>query len=758
MGSTGRIDPEGTAIIRNGRVLSRRDFLRAAGVAGLGLTAHQLATGAGKPVLWQEAAAAAAPMRDAVSELAAALDYDAERIFRFVSDEVRYDPYSGILRGARGTLNSRAGNSADQALLLAALLDASLLPVRFAMGEIDSATADALMAGAEADVDSIRRHGLEALAGTLPGREPDPVELTPEQQELLDRALANSEQVVAWARDQLERTVGTIEAALQEAGVELLDGFTTMPDSERARHIWVQVAATDDWIDLDPTMPGAGQGEVLARAAETPDALPEEMAHLVELSVIGEALDGETLSEKLLVGYRDRSDAIAGLPIALMNTPPEAIAALGVSVAGALDGGSGYVPVIIVGDTAVVGANPIRLAVAGPGRELAAEGGDDFLEAGASAGETTAQWVELTIRSPEAEPIVVRREIFDRIGPARRAAGGVTVADIAPVDGVDLGDGGEAQALPALTTHWLTVSTGLPSRDDAVMDIVPGEDDRSGAVVSQAYHLLGAAAAMELTVPAGLRPFIDAPNVTAYSLIMRPSPIGEHSADAVVDIWHRSHGVVPVNGTTSALPPAVTAGVLAHVAERVLGGEAARDLDGAGPPLVASVGAVFDLAESEDIPWRVLRGAGATEGLPWTDDARATLERSLADGWVAVAPERPVVIGDRERVGWWLVDPDTGRTMDQLDDGRGEEGLEFTATVAVGPVGYWNLAWRTFGCALTAAVLLAATGSFLGTGAVFVQAASAGGDKGTWSAIGALLSGAGAVTGGLTAVGVISMC
>jgi transglutaminase-like putative cysteine protease len=277
MGSRERIEPARTTVIADGHVLSRRDFLKVAGLAGLGVAGSQMVPGFGN----QEGAAAASAGGDPISDLAAALDYDAERIFRFVADEIRYDPYAGILRGARGTLASRAGNSADQALLLAALLDASLLPVRFAVGEIDTATADTLMASTEADVESIRRHGLQALAGTLPGGEPAPVELTPEQQRTLDDAFANGDRVASWAREQLERTVGTITSALEEAGVELTDGLTPIPDSERSRHVWVQVAATDDWVDLDPTMPGATPGGASTAAAETLDALPEDMAHLV---------------------------------------------------------------------------------------------------------------------------------------------------------------------------------------------------------------------------------------------------------------------------------------------------------------------------------------------------------------------------------------------------------------------------------------------------------------------------------------------
>ncbi|MFO7532738.1 MAG: hypothetical protein R6W93_09775, partial [Candidatus Limnocylindrales bacterium] len=35
-------------------------------------------------------------------------------------------------------------------------------------------------------------------------------------------------------------------------------------------------------------------------------------------------------------------------------------------------------------------------------------------------------------------------------------------------------------------------------------------------------------------------------------------------------------------------------------------------------------------------------------------------------------PARPVRIGDQDRAGWWLIDPLSGRAVDQMDDGRGE--------------------------------------------------------------------------------------
>ena len=64
------------------------------------------------------------------------LNFDTEDIFRFVAVEVAYEAYAGALRGAKGTQWGLAGNSVDQALLLAELLTRAQIPVRFAAGDL----------------------------------------------------------------------------------------------------------------------------------------------------------------------------------------------------------------------------------------------------------------------------------------------------------------------------------------------------------------------------------------------------------------------------------------------------------------------------------------------------------------------------------------------------------------------------------------------------------------------------------------------
>ena len=49
-----------------------------------------------------------------IHTLAGRLGYDRHRIFRFVQDEISFEPFSGLLRGAGGTLLAGSGNSLDR--------------------------------------------------------------------------------------------------------------------------------------------------------------------------------------------------------------------------------------------------------------------------------------------------------------------------------------------------------------------------------------------------------------------------------------------------------------------------------------------------------------------------------------------------------------------------------------------------------------------------------------------------------------------
>ena len=76
--------------------------------------------------------------------LAKQLDYHPLRMFEWVNQNVKFEPYYGSMKGGLGALWSQSGGATDQASLLAALLRASNIPVRYVRGNISVFDASAL--------------------------------------------------------------------------------------------------------------------------------------------------------------------------------------------------------------------------------------------------------------------------------------------------------------------------------------------------------------------------------------------------------------------------------------------------------------------------------------------------------------------------------------------------------------------------------------------------------------------------------------
>jgi transglutaminase-like putative cysteine protease len=70
----------------------------------------------------------------AIRELVQQLDRDPVRIYEYVRNNISYEPYYGIRKGADQTLLEKAGSDADQAALTIALLRASGVHARFVQG------------------------------------------------------------------------------------------------------------------------------------------------------------------------------------------------------------------------------------------------------------------------------------------------------------------------------------------------------------------------------------------------------------------------------------------------------------------------------------------------------------------------------------------------------------------------------------------------------------------------------------------------
>ena len=463
---------------------------------------------------------------DPIESLALTLDYDVDRIFRFVADEIRYEPYAGILRGAVGTLRARAGNSVDKALLLAALLDASQVHYRFASGPLDAAASTALLAALPADVAGARRSALPVApdAGATTGGEgPDAATtvgplgaLYAKQQGALTAQARARFQVAA---TRLDDTVSMLEAALDGAGVQLPADAPPLPAAEVAHHTWVQVAFGPEWRDLDPTLPAAQPGVALTSASETLAQLPDDLRYRVRFDVLAERVEGGALATRTVLDHEDFADELAGVAVSLSHVTPSSLQRLGLTLSALLgDGWIDYRPTLEVGGRTFVADDTVAFPVSGGGTDILSA---DPMPSGGTArpveGEATAEWLEVTVTPPGAEPVVARRTLFDRLPAAQRLSPAPAVDAVAPITLVALDGTGSVDYPPMLGVEAFAIATGPASAPSAA-----GSSDDGLDLFALAYHALRDAMGAEVALDAGARTYADGPDIVSVSVHISP--------------------------------------------------------------------------------------------------------------------------------------------------------------------------------------------------------------------------------------------
>jgi len=225
---------------------------------------------------------------------AQALGNDTNRIFTFVRDQIGYEVYRGSVRGARGTLWSKAGNSLDKSSLLIALLGASGVKAQYVQGQLDPAQWRGLM-----------------LSMFLPR----------------------------------SRVVGCIPAGISATNGDSYGGYY----SEVQDHYWVEFGTSN--TPADATIPGSIIGNTFGTVVTRFTSIPQSLRQQITVRVKAETFSlaagifgfGPS-STKVLEQAFDTAD-LAGKPISLFHaTSSSAPPSLGI---GAIT--NTYTPVLLVG-------------------------------------------------------------------------------------------------------------------------------------------------------------------------------------------------------------------------------------------------------------------------------------------------------------------------------------------------------------------------------------------------------------------------
>jgi len=617
-----------------------------------------------------------------IGELAASLDYDLGRIFRFVADEIRYEPYVGILRGAQGTLDAAAGNSVDQALLLASLLDESLIEYRFARGTLDADTAARLADSVSKDRSSASAAAeLAFQGGPFPGALEIPSVLpesdSPDALESA-RDRASAEDAFEASGGLVEESVTLITSALAGSGSDLGDmaagsvsAASVLPEDEIRGHTWVQVTpgadpSQSDWLDLDPVFGGQSIGETITQVDQSMDELPDDLRHVIRFEVSVERIHEDELVTSTALEFSGYADELAQEAILFLHLPPSALAQLGVAIGRSLGVAQlAYHPALAFPSRVIIADEPMVFALGGNDQDV-------FAASGYGEGEASAEWLSVTVRSPGAQTVTTTRTIFDRVPKEARARGELSIGDVQPIEEVEIAPGAGPDYPPMVGGKGFAISTG-PTSAIGLLRRTSSPSTSALAVLARAYLGLRDAMAAEYGIAEGVQAFVDRPGVVSFGLDVGVSDDGP-TATPGVDIWHRSLAAVTTRDASVTLQEArIRAGVTEHIAERVAV-EIGEDVPH-GLPRSAGVSTVFEAAQAAGIPTLVLSGS-LPPGLPFDPMATALIDEMLMAGETVIVPAEPVLLLGRERIGWWGVDPRTGRTFDMMDNGSGADFAE----------------------------------------------------------------------------------
>ena len=181
-----------------------------------------------------------------------------EESFQFVRDSIRTEPSRFPLKTTEGVRWGRSGNSLEKALLLAQLLQDNGQTVQIAEGELDDRAA-------------------EKLLGTIfpPGKE------------------------FAYKKDV------PVSAPTEEPGLV----------AAVKRHFWVQRQDGENWVDLDPSFPGAKPGQAFASAINTFEPADEALKTGVTIVLEYTAADSE--EPQAVLSWEGKLEEAANQPVSL---------------------------------------------------------------------------------------------------------------------------------------------------------------------------------------------------------------------------------------------------------------------------------------------------------------------------------------------------------------------------------------------------------------------------------------------------------
>ncbi len=608
------------------------------------------------------------------------LDYDEMQAIDFVSREIAYEPYEGVLRGAEGTLISRSGNSLDQAVLLARLLKDMGLDARIVSGAAPDAEAlRPALSGYAASPPVFRDPtALKRAAALLSDGPPD----SPPAGEPGSQVLEIPEAVRGWSDDLFEATKRS-QASISPALIE-------------SPYYWVEYrdASAGDWQPVHPALGDPHAKPALAATGYITDSIDPELQHRIRVEAFIERSRSGTLEKAIVAGPHEFPAAnLTGVTFGYSVIPDAFLSAEGPIVEGAdealagsnlffpvFDFGSGRLDKVFDSIGNVLSADDASSAMAGVFGEVskgflaaAEELSGNASEGKAPVAYVTRHWLEITLLRPGQPPKVIVRDIARWQGDAdefrkslaRTAYFRVATGRVSPAQILERTLGAQRALLTALSS-----ATPLKLEESALAQF---------SLDAESFLLMSDLAAAGNTDTLSFR---DEPAILARYL-----PYGRIDATRDgFDIVHTPRRAVALDSAEVDMRTTVFNGVVDSWLEQELFSpeDFSRSAYGLLSQRLTAGGELAVVGDGSKI-------SPASLPVP----ARETVLRDLSNG------DRVLVVGAADQCNaWWRVDPLTGDTLSMLANGWGGVIPEYLKDLAAihGKLKIGSLA---AGCGLT---------------------------------------------------------
>ncbi len=658
-----------------------------------------------------------------IDALADRLGSDPAVMFHFVRDEIRYEPYTGVLRGALGTLLCRAGNSLDRSLLLAALLDKRGFKTQIASGQLTAQQAQILVSRL---FESVKPVG--SAVPTLGALAPDLMRaLGVDKAKLLgtaDMMQATGERQRKELVNYVDGETNLLSKLLSKAGVNA--GVITPNDqllAEASDHYWVQYQNSDgQWVDLDSAFTDAEPGKAVVSATDifAPDSVPEALYHHLQISLtirVMQIVDGSDgpFSDTVLLDQGLRVSDEQGQDIILANSPVPTpnLMKSGVGLVEALAATKGFQTVLQVGDRVIPGkyfdlegkvsdtlGGPVGDVVTNAGGIGKSVGGitggiNDVFGGGAPAQNPTriiGEWVDYQFTSPRPNTGRPMIHTYHRDIVAPSTVKSWTVNGGSETDPTNLGKDALRRrllwavellpvtgAISAEYIGYLQLQTLMQNRQllNSLSKMASGltsdQAPPNSSRLPVANNLLSAGTmqiANSLTNAQfpGLRSYFGQAGLIAFEWAgSDSSSLADHKEGYDIVAYEARVVANPASNTENASRAVgsvhIMQGVLATRLEWVL-----MIMSGAGREAnVLNATEVIAAAQEQGVPSIVLRpgavGLKQLAGLSVPDSIKSELSESLGAGNTLVLPAKAPTISGVSQLAWWRLDDASGELI-----------------------------------------------------------------------------------------------